>query len=1823
MVKNYSLIFIAFLCFSLSGFGQDWTENFDTETSGYGTGNITINSRVWSRRDAGNFSYGTNIAGSRAFVINDDKSGAHITTPLLNTCGTVTFDYAYINGSSSNTFDLQTSTDGTNFTTVDTQTLGASSEESYVSYSYNINSTSATTYVRILSDNMSGHLAIDNFSVTDYAASPCSGTPTPGNTESSETTVESGGTTVLTLENSTSGSGVTYQWQSSTTSAVAGFSNVSGETSSAYTATVNEKTWYRCVVTCSGNNGTSTAVLVDVSACTSIPSSNDSDGISSVTVGSATFSVSDVTQYTYTGSVPDLEQGANILSSITFETGYTYDTHIWIDFNDDNVFDNITEKVFTGESADAAFTTLTTNFTLAASAALGQHKMRIGTADSGQGTPDPCYSGSYGVTIDLDVNIITSCTPATDPVGGITGTSPACTSTVLTYTGADSATAYWQSAIDGTSTSEPATATKTVSASGTYYIRINDGTCWSTGTVNKVVVINSLPTTVTTPSPATAATGVCYAGVGSISAVSWSPVEGATSYDVYFGAGSIPGIVTSNVASTSYSTGALLASTTYYWKVVAINTCGESVSVINWSFTTTSGVCACDSEPTSNDNNGITSVTVGSATFAVLDVTQFTYTGSIPSLTQGELITSSVSFATGYSYDTHLWIDFNDDGIFNNTNELVFSGESLNTNPTTLTTSFTLGGSVATGQHKMRIGTADNGQATPDPCYSGTFGVTIDLDVNIIASCTPVHTFSSMLPTSGPEETEITVTGTGFTASTTASFGGVSATIDFVDANTIIVHVPAGAATSIIKLTEAGCDITTGAFTIIEESNCGTGTGETKVVAFQGFEFVSSPSWTFSVDNESATPTGLQNYEAHDNAVEWSYYNQGAVGSSTATDRNSSACMSETYNLGGSTLYDNGVNGSTNSNTVCRNFSGNQRGVYGTLAGPTANNPTTFIRSGANAYIQQSRNDGGDGAISKIYFDAIQIPDVTNATNIKVRVYVSSISSNGASNNGVESTDNVRASVAFGSTASNVEIVPDLTSDFDWYFASINGNVDATSAVSGGANQKWDYLGNEYASDGSVSGTVTKNLIEFNIPDNTEFVRLFIDILNDASDNKELWAIDDIQIIADYPTSEPVEVSAITDNSDCSTLAYSVTATEGDTDTPEDLTYQWYFNNGVNDVWSPVTSASPAGYTILGEDGDNLLMEGDTNSLNDLANYQFYCEVTEAGSCTNVSNTMKPNYNMVTWNGTWSSTPDIYSTVILDDDYDTSIGGVQTSFSACSLIINNGAQLTIANNTYVKVENDLTVNGEIIVNTDGAFVQVNDYGIVDGAVLTTRNKITVEKQTAHLESAQEYTYWSAPVQGELISDGLAEANPSRIYWYDGKNYLDETKEADNNNATVTGQDDVDDNADDWQNATGSTVMAPGVGYGATHNSAGFINPAAYTYYFEGPFNNGSFNVPIYRNDSETNDNNWNLIGNPYPSAIDANAFLAANASIGESVAPMTGAIFFWSHATAAAANTNGNENLNYAQSDYAIINGSGQTMGGDQVTPNPFIPSGQAFFIAMDDDASATVVSGAIKTANVVFNNSMRVTGNNDQFFRATTANQSNKLWLNLNTDNGAFNQILIAYVNGATDEDDGMYYDALRNLYPDINAMIYSLLEDTDSKQFAIQGKEPNNLTLEEVIPLGLITNISEPTIYTISLDQFEGAFMTENAVYINDKLLNTFHNLKTSDYTFTSETGTINDRFEIVFRPTVLSIDDNVMDSNEVTITELQNGDIEIKVGHTHTIKHVDIIDITGRRVYSLQGHDATEVYNLSKLSQAAYIAKITLSNGQVISKKAIKQK
>jgi hypothetical protein len=98
----------------------------------------------------------------------------------------------------------------------------------------------------------------------DYSTGACSGTPAPGATIASATTVCPGINVNLSLTNPTNGSGVTYQWQVSTTGVAGTYTNIPGATNSTLSTTQTVASWYRANVTCSAGpaTGTSTPVAV-------------------------------------------------------------------------------------------------------------------------------------------------------------------------------------------------------------------------------------------------------------------------------------------------------------------------------------------------------------------------------------------------------------------------------------------------------------------------------------------------------------------------------------------------------------------------------------------------------------------------------------------------------------------------------------------------------------------------------------------------------------------------------------------------------------------------------------------------------------------------------------------------------------------------------------------------------------------------------------------------------------------------------------------------------------------------------------------------------------------------------------------------------------------------------------------------------------------------------------------------------------------------------------------------------------------------------------------------------------------------------------------------------------------------------------------------------------------------------------------------------------------------------------------------------------------------------------------------------------------------
>jgi hypothetical protein len=219
------------------------------------------------------------------------------------------------------------------------------------------------------------------------------------------------------------------------------------------------------------------------------------------------------------------------------------------------------------------------------------------------------------------------------------------------------------------------------------------------------------------------------------------------------------GLVTSYVVSTQ------TPGTVYYWTVVPYNEAGPSTGCTENTYTTFATPCYCDSLPTSVDGNGISNVLLGTTNVVNTDATYTDSTATIIDFAQSITANVQITFETGYTYDANIWIDFNNDYDFEDAGELVKTGvASTNANPTTLNASFIMPATAALGQHRMRIGTADSGQFVPNPCYSGSYGATIDYTVNIIAaSCVPPAATAVIVPACGSNQysVDITVTALG------------------------------------------------------------------------------------------------------------------------------------------------------------------------------------------------------------------------------------------------------------------------------------------------------------------------------------------------------------------------------------------------------------------------------------------------------------------------------------------------------------------------------------------------------------------------------------------------------------------------------------------------------------------------------------------------------------------------------------------------------------------------------------------------------------------------------------------------------------------------------------------------------------------------------------------------------------------------------------------------------------------------------------------------------------------------------------------------------
>ncbi|MCC7454269.1 MAG: T9SS type A sorting domain-containing protein, partial [Crocinitomix sp.] len=534
-----------------------------------------------------------------------------------------------------------------------------------------------------------------------------------------------------------------------------------------------------------------------------------------------------------------------------------------------------------------------------------------------------------------------------------------------------------------------------------------------------------------------------------------------------------------------------------------------------------------------------------------------------------------------------------------------------------------------------------------------------------------------------------------------------------------------------------------------------------------------------------------------------------------------------------------------------------------------------------------------------------------------------------------------------------------------------------------------------------------------------------------------------------------------------------------------------------------------------------------------------------------------------------------FGNLILNNNFDTSVSN--NIIAKGNLTINTGKTLTITADDYAEVTNSVFNSGAFNILNDGSLIQVNDAAAPNTGSINYERKATVK--------LYDYVYWSSPTINFNMSGIVSH---SRYYW-----------DAQDPNANGS--------QGDWLPASGNMENGRGYIFRVPNSYATTSSPDNLTANFTGVPFNGIKNMEVKRGDlaSATN-SDWNLIGNPYPSAIDVvstTGFLDYNTNL-------EGFVYVWTHGNSPfdAAYPNPfyqNYTYNYNPNDYTQINRTGNSVAPGDIK----IAAGQGFFVQMTPGPATTAPH-----ETVTFKNSFRSKNHaNNQFYRmannAGSDDERNRLWLDLNSTQTS-TRILVGYVDGATNAFDRMYdastevKTAEQNFYSTLNNEI-----------FKIQGKAlPFNEN--DVVPLGV--NITATGMHNIALANADGLFTGNQNIYLEDTQLGIIHDLRVNPYNFTAPLGVNNSRFILRYTNGTLSQDEIAEVSNSVFV--VSNESLTIS-SLKESIKAIEIYDLLGRKLYQDQNvNSLSQTISSIQKTNSGLIIYITLENEKQVVKKAI---
>ena len=1284
--------------------------------------------------------------------------------------------------------------------------------------------------------------------------------------------------------------------------------------------------------------------------------------------------------------------------------------------------------------------------------------------------------------------------------------------------------------------------------------------------------------------------------------VSWTASASAPSagYEYIISTSATPPISTSAIAGANLGTvttfTGLLASTTY--RVWVRSNCGGEYSA--WS-TLTSFLtlppppAPCTPAPTSTDGQGITNVTFGSINNTTGSEPGFfgNYTAFSTNIAQTQNVPIAITYRTGFTYNTRIWIDWNNDGVFDNnigSAELVASGVSLSANPTTLNLNFIVPVSVpgvanTAGPHRMRIGGADINDlsgtgANQGPCYAaGPFGTFEDYTVFVTAPPPPLTLSSS---------------------STSFCNGGTSplVTLNF-DAHS---GVPALRYDNFVWNPATGVSGTpTGGYTF---SPTNPGINVFTLTATQAFApfYSNTVTYTVTVNDVPSpivfTPTTLTVCENIPQALTST---GGIVSGAVIFEENfnSSDIFTRVQNLippgvvpyGPWTAFNNSTGG-----TVTGGFLGVPGADWTLRTSPhlvpnrsfivTSNDASQFIMS--NSDLQGSGGTTNTELVTPAfslvgytnislsfwqrYLDLggtaeVQITDDSDAVINNGEVWTTVISYD--SSRGLDSAfineiidlSTYAAGYALTTGGSNVRIkFKYINAPFAWYWCVDNIKITGTAP----ANLTWaPTTGLFLDAGGTIAYTGTAEPV------------VYAKLNNDASYTATATALS-----APFCDTSSVLNLIVTK---AGTATGDQVISCGDTTLSSNITLTGYVPAVLGTISGWQMADNPAftlATTVPGSAGKAVLTPADVTGLS----VTTYFRAMIVGCPTLYSNAVVVSYPTVTWNGVWNPGPPGPS------DNVTVTSGTLTiaaDLNICSLKINNTATVTV--NPGVT----LTVNGAVLVAggaPGGTFRMLDDvtFPLGLGAASLMQNSATTVNANTGVATYErwirtrkfDYTYWSSPL------------NPNTLQTVSPLTLSDKYLKFDSNTYT-------------WTFPVNTTTMVQGVGYAIRGPQTGSGSSETVLQDFKGNFtgtpNNGDYTVAMFRPSAA---NDLNFLGNPYPSAIDADLVMDGNPGV--MGAPGVGTTFyFWTHNTQYVGGS-------YLFSDYAAYNRTGGAgtapgtfvAGGNNAPPNGFISAGQGFMVK------------ATAAGNMTFRNNMRVAGNNLQFFRLNPSNEKSRIWLDYTNVNNVeeFKQLLVGYIPNAThgyeDGFDGEVIEAGSTIG------FYSLAEQ-DNKHLMIQGRATPFDSTDQV-PLGY--RATAASTYQIALSNQDGLFEDSLVgIYLEDTLLGVIHDLRQAPYQFVTEAGTFDTRFVLRYNNGFLAVNPTNFNENSVVVFK-QNEQIHVETSLVK-MKSVQIFDLQGRLVMAKNDiNSQSAILQKVGLANQVLMVQITSVDGAIVNKKII---